>query len=173
MLNSRCFHLRFITERKNRVVRSTTLLLLAVLVGCTPGAPLAGSTSAGATTTTSATTIDISLTTSTVVATAYGSSGGFTPSILTIPLGSTIRFVNVDSFAHTSSSFPGAAFPSGSPLGGSALTTSGDRLSTGWTSGSLAAGAASQPLLADKVGTYLYGCFYHYGAPMRAAIVVQ
>jgi plastocyanin len=81
--------------------------------------------------------------------------------------------VNIDSFAHTASSFDGAAFPAGSPLGGSALNTSGGRLSTGWTSGNLAAGASSQLLLADKAGTYLYGCFYHYGAPMRGAIVVQ
>ncbi|HEY4440703.1 MAG TPA: plastocyanin/azurin family copper-binding protein [Candidatus Elarobacter sp.] len=113
------------------------------------------------------------MTTSTVVATAYGSSGGFTPPVVTVALGSTVRFVNVDSFAHTSSSFAGASFPAGSPLGGGALSVSGDRLSTGWSSGSLAAGAASQPLLADVAGTYLYGCFFHYGAPMRAAIVVR
>ncbi|MDB5043331.1 MAG: Copper binding protein plastocyanin/azurin family [Candidatus Eremiobacteraeota bacterium] len=154
-------------------MRSTSLLLLVVLAACTPGAPSAGAANAGATTSTSLTTIDVSLTTSTVVATAFGSSGGFTPAIVTVPLGSTIRFVNVDSFAHTSSSFDGTAFPAGSPLGGAALNTSGDRLSTGWTSGNLAAGASSQPLLADKAGTYLYGCFYHYGAPMRAAILVR
>jgi len=149
-----------------------SLLLLVVLAACTPGAPSAGSANAAASTT-SLTTIPVSLTTSTVVATAYGSSGGFTPAVLTIPLGSTIRFANIDSFAHTSSSFDGATFPAGSPLGGSALNTSGDRLSTGWTSGNLAAGASSQLLLADKAGTYLYGCFYHYGAPMRGAIIVQ
>ncbi len=154
-------------------MRSISLLLVAVLVACTPGAPSAGAANAAATTSTSLTTIDVSLTTSTVVATAYGSSGGFTPPIATVPVGSTIRFVNVDSFAHTSSSFDGAAFPAGSPLGGSALNTSGDRLSTGWTSGNLAAGASSQPLLADKAGTYLYGCFYHYGAPMRGAVIVR
>jgi len=150
-----------------------SLLLLAVLAACTPGAPSAGSANGAASTSTSLTTIDVSLTTSTVVATAFGSSGGFAPAVLTIPLGSTIRFTNIDSFAHTSSSFDGAAFPDGSPLGGSALNTFGDRLSTGWTSGNLAAGATSQLLLADKAGTYLYGCFYHYGAPMRGAIIVR
>jgi plastocyanin len=149
------------------------LLLFAVLAACTPGAPSAGASNAGAATSTSSTTIDISLTTSTVVATAFGSSGGFTPPLATVPLGSTIRFVNVDSFAHTSSSFDGTAFPTGSPLGGAALNTFGDRLSTGWSSGSLAAGASSQPVLADKPGTYLYGCFFHYGAPMRGAILVR
>jgi plastocyanin len=154
-------------------VRSISLLLVAVLAGCTPGAPPAGAANAAATTSTSSTTIDISLTTSTVVATAYGSAGGFTPSVVMVPLGSTVRFVNVDSFAHTSTSFSGASFPAGSPLTGAALTVSGSRLSTGWSSGNLAAGAATQPLLADVAGTYLYGCFYHYGAPMRGAILVQ
>ena len=154
-------------------MRSISLLLVAVLAACTPGAPLAGSSNAVTPTSTSSTTIDISLTTSTVVATAYGSAGGFAPSVVTVPLGSTVRFVNVDSFAHTSSSFSAATFPAGSPLGGAALTQSGNALSSGWTSGNLAAGAASQPLLADRAGTYLYGCFFHYGAPMRAAIVVQ
>ena len=158
---------------QNRRVRSTSLLLLVALAACTPGAPPAGSSSAVVSTSTSSTTIDISLTTSTVVTTAYGSAGGFAPSVVTVPLGSTIRFVNVDSFAHTASSFAGATFPAGSPLGGGALTAFGTALSTGWSSGSLAAGAASPPLLADRAGTYLSGCFFHYGAPMRAAIVVQ
>jgi plastocyanin len=153
-------------------VRSTSLLLLAVLAACTPGAPPAGAANAVASTS-SSTTIDISLTTSTVVATAFGSSGGFTPPVVTVPLGSTIRFVNVDSFAHTASSFDGTAFPAGSPLGGAALNTFGDRLSSGWSSGNLGAGASSQPVLADKAGTYLYGCFFHYGAPMRGAILVR
>ena len=159
--------------RQNAAVRTTSLLLIAALSGCTPGAPPAGATSAVAPTSPTSTTINISLSTSTVVATAYGSAGGFAPSVVTVPLGSTVRFVNVDSFAHTSSSFAGASFPAGSPLGGSALTVAGDRLSTGWSSGSLAAGAASQPLLADVAGTYLYGCFFHYGAPMRGAIAVR
>jgi plastocyanin len=35
------------------------------------------------------------------------------------------------------------------------------------------AGSGSQTVAADKAGTYLYGCFYHYGAPMRGAIVAQ
>ena len=95
------------------------------------------------------------------------------PSVVTVALGSTVRFVNVDSFAHTASSFDGATFPAGSPLGSSALTAFGPTLSGGWSSGNLAAGAASPPVLADKAGTYLYGCFFHYGAPMRGAILVR
>ncbi len=150
-------------------MRITSLLLVLGLAGCTPGAPPAGTGTAAAATT----MIDVSLTSSTAVATAFGSAGGFSPSITTVALGSTVRFVNVDSFAHTASSFGGAAFPAASPLGAAALTTSGATLSGGWTSGALGAGDASPVLVADKLGTYLYGCFFHYGAPMRGAIVVQ
>jgi plastocyanin len=150
-------------------VRVVSLLLISLLAGCTPGAPPAGAGSAVAATT----TIDVSLTSSSVAATAYGSAGGFTPVVTTIGLGSTVRFVNVDSFSHTSTSISAAAFPSASPFGGAALNGSGSTLSGGWSSGTLGAGTASQPLLADKTGTYLYGCFFHYSAPMRGAIVVK
>jgi plastocyanin len=146
-----------------------SLLLVLLLTACTPGAQSAGTGSAAAATT----TIDVSLTGSTATATAFGSASGFSPVVTTVALGTTVRFVNVDSFPHTASSFGGAAFPATSPLGSSALTTSGNRLSAGWSSGTLGAGTASPPLLADIAGTYLYGCFFHYGAPMRGAIVVR
>jgi plastocyanin len=85
-----------------------------------------------------------------------------------------VRFLNTDSFAHTATSLGAAAsFPAASPFGGSAQSSSGGTLSGGWSSGTLGAGAGSQTLLADKAGTYLYGCFFHYGAPMRGAIVVH
>ena len=32
---------------------------------------------------------------------------------------------------------------------------------------------AEADVLADKPGTYLYGCFFHYTAPMRGAIIAQ
>jgi plastocyanin len=146
-----------------------SLLLILMLAACTPGAQSAGTGSAAAATT----TIDVSLTSSTATATAYGSAGGFSPLVTTVPLGSTVRFVNTDSFSHTATSVGGAAFPASSPLGAGALGAFGGRLSAGWSTGTLAAGTASPPLLADVAGTYLYGCFFHYGAPMRAAIVVR
>lgn len=146
-----------------------SLLLIVSLGGCTNGAPPAGATSAAAATA----TIDVSLTSAPSAATAYGSGGGFAPLVTTVALGSTVRFLNVDSFAHTASSVGGTTFPAASPLTGTAQNLSGGTLSGGWTSGTLAAGTASQALLADKPGTYLYGCFFHYGAPMRGAIVVQ
>jgi plastocyanin len=33
--------------------------------------------------------------------------------------------------------------------------------------------SASQTILADKPGTYLYGCYFHYSAPMRGAIIAR
>ena len=146
------------------------LLLLSALAGCTNGAPAAG---AGIPSGGAVTTIDVSLTSSASAATPYGIAGGYTPLVTNVALGTTVRFVNVDSFPHTASAVSGTSFPAASPLGGAALNASGGTLSSGWTSGTLGAGTASQPLLADKAGTYLYGCFFHYSAPMRGAIVVQ
>ena len=160
-------------------MRVAALLLVFVLSGCTYGAPAAGAGNAapagggGGTTTATTTTIDVSLTGSTTTATPYGNAGGFAPVVTTVALGSLVRFVNVDSFAHTASSLSGTSFPASSPLGAPALNVSGATLSGGWTSGTLSAGTGSQTLLADKAGTYLYGCFFHYGSPMRGAIVVK
>lgn len=151
------------------MVRVRSLLLVSVLTGCTPGAPPAGAGNAAAATT----TIDVSLTSSMATATAYGSAGGYTPAVTAVALGTTVRFLNVDAFSHTSTSLSETTFPASSPFGAGALNEFGATLSGGWTSGTLAAGTASQPLLADQRGTYLYGCFFHYGSPMRGAIVVQ
>jgi plastocyanin len=146
------------------------LILCSAFAGCTPGAPPAGAGSAAAS---ASVTINVSLTSSVVTTTAYGTSGGFSPAVTTVPVGATVRFVNVDSFGHTSTSLTGTSFPAPSPFAASAQLTSGTTLSGGWSSGTLGAGNGSQVLLADKAGTYLYGCFFHYTAPMRGAIVVQ
>jgi plastocyanin len=162
-------HLCFSRGTDDPLVRVVSLLLISVLAGCTPGAPPAGTGNAAV----AATTIDVSLTSSSAASTAYGSGGGYAPLVTTVMLGTSVRFVNVDSFSHTSTSISGTSFPSSSPFGGAALTVSGGTLSGGWSSGTLGAGTASQPLLADKAGTYLYGCFFHYGAPMRGAVLVK
>lgn len=130
------------------------------LSGCTFGAPSASTNVQAA----SAQTIAVNLT---------SFLSGYSPDVITVPVGTHIQFVNTDSFAHTASAIAGTAFPDASPFDGSALTTSGSVLSRPWSSGSLAAGAASQSLLADTPGTYLFGCFFHYGHPMRGQIVVQ
>jgi plastocyanin len=150
-------------------VRLVARLLLFALAGCTSGAPPAGGGSSAAATT----VIDVSLTSSPVVATAYGSSTGYAPAVASVSLGTTIQFVNRDTFAHTATSVHGATFPVDPGFTSGALNPSGTRLSTGWTSGNLAAAAVSPPVLADVAGTYLYGCFYHYGGGMHGAIIVH
>jgi plastocyanin len=46
-------------------------------------------------------------------------------------------------------------------------------VSGGFSSGAMQAGSSSQSITVDRAGTYLFGCFFHYGAPMRGAIVAQ
>jgi plastocyanin len=145
--------------------------LCVCMSGCTDGAP--GSTSGPAN---GVTTIDVSLTAFAPTSSALGTVAGYAPAQAVVPVGTQIRFVNTDSFAHTASNVGGQTFPAGSPFTATALTpsASGAALSTsGWSSGNLAAGASSPVFIADRPGTYLFGCFYHYGAPMRGAIVVQ
>lgn len=135
-------------------------LLLALLTACTPGgvAPSAGGDPATQ-------TIDINLTLD---------PGGYAPDTVSIPVGSTIRFHNSDGFAHTASVLQGlSSFPASSPLTASATTQSGSSVSQPWTTGTLAAGAFSQIVHIDLPGTYLYACFYHYGAPMHGTIVAH
>jgi plastocyanin len=141
------------------------------LTACTDGAP--GSMSGGGA---GVTAIEVSLTTFTATPTAQGVSAGYAPAQLVVPVGTQIRFMNQDSFAHTASAVAGQTFPASSPLNASALapSASGRGLSGGtWSSGNLAAGAVSPVFIADAPGTYLFGCFYHYGAPMRGSIVVR
>ena len=142
------------------------------LTACTYGAPGSGGSAGPG----GVTTIDVSLTAFGATTISAGRSAGFSPAVTTVPVGTQIRFHNADSFAHTASAVSGTAFPTSSPLTASALSPSADgfHLSAGgWSSGNLAAGADSPVFTADAPGTYLFGCFYHYGAPMRGAIVVQ
>jgi plastocyanin len=149
-----------------------TVLATAILAACTPGGVPASGGGGG----TASVTIDVNLTNHPgPTQIPAGSGGGYAPLVTTVAVGTTIRFVNSDGFAHTATSVPGLpmTFPNAYPFTASALNQSGGTLSGGWSSGSLPAGASSQPLVADAPGTYLFGCFYHYGAPMRGEIVVH
>jgi plastocyanin len=118
--------------------------------------------------------VNVNLTLNQPVKTPYGESGGMSPPVTFAKVGDTITFENTDGFAHTSTSIADATtFPASSPFGISALKQTGTTLSAGWSSGAMQAGADSQTLKVDKKGLYLFGCFFHYGAPMRGAIVVQ
>lgn len=142
-----------------------------LISACTPGA--SGSSTSGPVAG-PVVTIDVNLTMNPPTSSSQGLCGGYRLAVTTVSAGTALRFVNSDSFAHTASSLDSATtFPASSPLGVSALQQNGGTLSQSWSTGALQPGAMSQVIIADKPGTYLYGCFYHYGSPMRAVIIVQ
>jgi plastocyanin len=148
--------------------RRLSIAVALLLAACTNGGIATPSGGSGGV------TINISLTNYQPTKTPYGQSGGYSPAITTVAVGTEIHFVNNDSFAHTATLIPNASsFPSGSPFGLNALQQHGTTLSGGFTSGALQPNGSSQTITADRAGTYLFGCFFHYGAPMRAAIVAQ
>jgi len=153
--------------------------LALALAGCTPnGLASAGGGGTGGNGGVTH-TVDLNLTVYQQSNTPYGLTTGIKPPVLAVAVGDSIVFTNADGFAHTSTSVPvpdtdgETQFPAKYPFKSSALTPSGATLSGGWSSGALQAGSTSQTVLADKAGTYLYGCFFHYGGNMRAAIVAQ
>jgi len=152
--------------------RTRWFALALLCSGCTPGA-YAPASSAGAPPSATVTTIDVDLTEDPDGSTPAGDGGGYKPLITSVAVGSYVQFHNSDGFAHTATSFTGTTFPQGYPFGNGALSQSGATLSGGFSSGSLQPNAVSQALLADKAGTYLFGCYYHYGTPMRAVLNVQ
>lgn len=148
--------------------RAIAAIALGAVAACSGGGMPASSGGSGGV------TVDVNLTLNAPVHTPYGESGGYGPPVMTVAVGSQIHFMNTDSFTHTATTIPDATqFPKGSPFGLSALMQHGTTLSGGFSSGALQPGSSSQTITADKAGTYLFGCFFHYGAPMRAAIVVQ
>jgi len=98
---------------------------------------------------------------------------GYLPLDATISVGDGVQFHNSDGFSHTATSIAGTTFPTAYPFTSAALIQTSSTLSGGFSTGNLTAGSFSQTLLADAPGTYLFGCFYHYGSPMRAKINVQ
>jgi plastocyanin len=158
---------------KLQSVAALALPLLVGLAACTPGASAppsgGGMTPAGA----QVTTIDVNLTLDPAANVPAGTARGFKPLAASIARGTYVRFQNSDGFAHTATSIAGTTFPSAYPFTNAALTARGSTLSAGFSSGNLTAGAISAPILADIAGRYIYGCFYHYGTPMRAEIDVQ
>lgn len=135
-------------------------------VGCTPGsfARDGGIAPSSGPPLSRVVTIDVNLT---------SDPDGYAPQIATLAIGDGVRFHNSDGFAHTATSIAGSAFPTAYPFDASALDVRGSPLSQGFSSGSLASAAVSRTFVADRAGRYLFGCFYHYGSPMRATIEVR
>jgi plastocyanin len=143
------------------LVRIALLFVAAALGGCTFGAPSAVTGGLGG----NVTVVDVNLTVH---------PAGYDPPVLTVTVGTRIQFTNSDSFAHTATAIAGNTFPNASPFDVSAETAAGSSLaSPTWGSGTLQAGGSSQVFVADRAGTYLYGCFFHYSHPMQGQIVVQ
>lgn len=157
-------------------MKRSLFALAALLAACTPGGSFGSSAgSPGAPGGAQITKIDVNLTLHSAPAqTNAGSGAGYAPVQTTVPIGSFVQFVNSDGFAHTATAIPNSSsFPASSPFGVSAQTQTGSAISSSWSSGTLQAGQSSQLIQIDAPGTYLYGCFFHYGAPMRGAIVAQ
>lgn len=119
--------------------------------------------------------IDLSLDRYTKIAhLAAGDSVGVAPAVLAVHVGDAIVFVNDDPSAHhTATGLPGANRFSEPRWSDAVLKPLGTIGPNPWSTGDLAPGAKSAPMLASVAGTYLYGCFFHYSAGMRGTIVVQ
>jgi plastocyanin len=150
----------------------------SLLGGCTPGAAslTPGSGGGGGGGGGSLVTIDVDLTLHAPSTVPAGQAGGFAPALTNVRVGDSVRFTNSDGTGinHTATLVPGAtAFPAGSPFSTSAQTRAGANITDAWSSGILSPGSTSQTLAVTAAGTYIYGCFYHYGSPMRGEIVAQ
>jgi plastocyanin len=154
-----------------KTVRTGRLVACVLLAACTPGGVATSGGGGGAT----SAVIDINLTNSIPARVPQGNAGAYMPLVTHIAVGSTVRFTNTDGFTHTATLIPGnpPTFPSAYPFTSTALNQTGSDLSDGWSSGALPAGSSSQTLTANIAGSYVFGCFFHYGAPMRGVIVVQ
>jgi plastocyanin len=149
--------------------RHCLFLSAALVTACTPG----GLPATGGGGTTASVVIDVNLTLHGPGSTPAGTGGGYAPLVTTVAVGTSIRFTNSDGFTHTATSIGATSFPTSFPFTTAALSQSGSTLSGGFTSGDMLAGTGSQSVVADKAGTYLYGCFHHYFSPMRGVIVVH
>jgi plastocyanin len=153
--------------------RIAALAFVLSLGGCTAGGIYASASGSGSVT--SITTVEVSIAAFGAQSTPVGSARGYSPAVITIPVGSGVRFVNVDNTTHTVTAIPGATtFPAITPFSASALQpgTTSD-LSGAWGAGVLQPGGASGIFIANAAGTYLYGCFFHYSGGMRGVIIAH
>jgi len=103
-----------------------------------------------------------------------GSAVGVRPDVVHVHVGDRVVFVNDDTDHHTATALVNAAtFVDDPRWTDDALRASGQIGSGFWSTGDLAPGQRSAPLTAKKPGTYLFGCFFDYGAGMRGEIVVE
>ena len=146
-------------------------VLSVAISGCTPGAAtLAGLNQSASS---NATVIHASLINFGPSSSPFGIVQSYSPAIITVAMGTMIQFHNDDNFNHTASDLGTAGFPVTDPLTTTAETQSGTDISQpGWSTGVLPGNAFSKPLGTSKIGTYFYGCFFHY-PHMQGVIIVQ
>jgi plastocyanin len=157
-------------ERSHMSFRTGRLAALAAL--CAALAVGILSASAGAA------DLDVSLSmsrNSKVVHIGAGDAMGIAPQILRVHVGDRVVFVDDDAKEHhTATGLTGAsAFVDDPRWTDASLKAYGQIGPAAWSTGDLAPGARSAPLVAAKPGTYLYGCFFHYTAGMRGEIIVE
>jgi plastocyanin len=103
-----------------------------------------------------------------------GSMVGVRPAIVHVHVGDAVIFVNDDTDHHTATSLLGAKTFVDDPEWTDDALHAGGAIGAGfWSTGDLAPGQRSAPIVAKQPGTYLYGCFFDYGAGMRGEIVVE
>jgi len=103
-----------------------------------------------------------------------GTSVGVRPGVVRVHVGDRIVFVNDDTDHHTATSLVDAVtFVDDPRWTDDALHQTGVIGPGFWSTGDLAPGQRSAPIVARKAGTFLYGCFFDYGAGMRGEIVVE
>ncbi len=143
------------------------------VTGCTFGAPSAsGRAASGAIS--GATIVEVSLLKYPPIQTDDGPAAGYNDANITVGRGAIIQFHNQDTFSHTATFINNTNWPAQDPFTTAALTQSGkDLADAGWSTGELRAGAYSQGFVASRAAEYYYGCYYHYGTPMRGKITVR
>ena len=103
-----------------------------------------------------------------------GDSVGINPPIVHVHVGDAIVFVNGDADAHHTATGLTNETHFGEPRWTQAvLKQFGGIGAQAWSSGDLAPGASSAPMVASTAGTFLYGCFFHYSTGMRGEIIVE
>jgi len=103
-----------------------------------------------------------------------GDYAGVSPGRIVVHVGESIVFVNGDNRHHTATSLGEISeFPQDPHWTDTVLHASGSIGAGSWSTGDIAPGARSAPIVAAKAGTYFYGCFFDYSAGMRGEIVVE
>jgi plastocyanin len=100
---------------------------------------------------------------------------GVSPGRIVIHVGDAVVFSNADTRHHTATAILDAGtFPSDTPQWTDQAVRSHGKIGQGaWSTGDIAPGQRSAPIVATRPGTFLYGCFYDYSAGMRGEIVVE